>query len=344
MSSTEVGPKPFADSHQARLIFLGTKDFALPAFEHLCRQGWNVVGLITQPDKPQGRKQLIIPSKIRLAAEALGIPVFQPESLNAPEGQALLETLHPDLLVTVAYGQILKPHILSVAPFGGVNLHGSLLPKYRGAAPVARAMQSGDAETGVTVIQMSPLVDAGGILNLKSTTITNDETAAGLEARLGQLGAPLLESSIKDYLEGRLAPTLQDSSLATRAPKLTKEEARISWNEPAFLVDRFIRAMNPWPLARTFFVGTDGRSAIPVTIHESRLIEPTEPTGAKAQPGEVVQLSKEHIEVACGDQKRVLLKVLQAEGRKALPAADWARGTRVTPGDKFVSELNTEKL
>lgn len=334
--STPPLPQPLKDAKSARLVFLGTKDFALPAFEYLCDNGWNVLALVTQPDRPQGRKQEIIPSRIRLAAEQRGLPVLQPEDLNAPEGLAILEPFKPDLLVTVAYGQILKPHILGLAPFGGVNLHGSLLPKYRGAAPVARSMQSGDAETGVTVIQMSPQVDAGGMLAAASTPIGPDETAATLEARLGELGAPLLADAVKGYLEGRLQPILQDKALATRAPKLTKEEAAIDWTRPAFLVDRFIRAMNPWPLARCLFQGVSASVAVPVTIHLSSL-DGSDPDPATAAPGTVTQIGKTELKVACGDGRQVLLKVIQSEGRKALNAAEWARGARVTVGDRFLS-------
>ncbi|MFM7591847.1 MAG: methionyl-tRNA formyltransferase [Isosphaeraceae bacterium] len=328
-------PAPLADARRSRLVFLGTKDFAVPSFEYLCNQGFQVLALITQPDRPQGRKQEIIPANIRLSAENRGLPVYQPEDLNAPEGLALLESLSPNLLVTVAYGQILKPATLASATFGGVNLHGSLLPKYRGAAPVARAMQSGDAETGVTVIQMSPLVDAGGILGMLSTEIKPDETAATLEARLGEMGAPLLAQSLTDFMEGRGKPEHQDKSLATRAPKLTKEESFVNWSQPATLVDRFIRAMNPWPLARSRFIPADGRPGVNVLFHLSAVAEglhqPSTATGI------VIQSDKSGIAVSCGDGRAVLIKTIQTEGRKTLPAIEWARGSRVTAGDQFVS-------
>lgn len=328
-------PAPLADARNARLVFLGTKDFALPSFEHLCDHGFQVLALITQPDRPQGRKQEIIPANIRLAAEKRDLPVHQPEDLNAPDGVALLQTLKPDLLVTVAYGQILKPATLATAIFGGVNLHGSLLPKYRGAAPVARAMQSGDAETGVTVIQMSPQVDAGGILGMLSTLIGPDETAAGLEARLGELGAPLMAQALTDYVEGRIKPEHQDKSLATRAPKLSKEESFVNWSLPAALVDRFVRAMNPWPLARSRFVPADGRPAVNVLFHLSTIADVAQPL--PGEPGTVIKSDKSGIAVSCGDGRAVLIKTIQAEGRKPLPAMEWARGSRASAGDRFQS-------
>lgn len=326
-------PTPLSQAKSARIVFLGTKDFALPSFEHLCDNDWQVLALVTQPDRPQGRRQEIIPSRIRLAAEQRGIAVLQPEDLNAPEGLALLAPLQPDILVTVAYGQILKPHILGLAPFGGVNLHGSLLPKYRGAAPVARCMQQGDAESGVTVIQMSPQVDAGGMLAHATTPIGPDETAATLEARLGQLGAPVLAEALVKYLQGEISPQLQDKSLATRAPKLSKEEAAINWAQPAFLVDRFIRAMNPWPLARGVFHAKTSSKPQPVTVHLSALDDAMEP--ADQPPGTVIHLGKADLVVVCGDGRLVRLKTVQTEGRKALNAGEWARGLRVAPGDCF---------
>jgi methionyl-tRNA formyltransferase len=326
-------PPPLADVRRARLVFLGTKDFALPSFECLCESGFNVLALITQPDRPQGRRQEIIPARIRLAAEKRGITVYQPEDLNAPEGLDLLHSLQPDLLVTVAYGQILKPATLATATFGGVNLHGSLLPKYRGAAPVARALQSGDAETGVTVIQMSPQVDAGGILATWATPIGPDETAATLESRLGEAGASVLATAITDFLEGRLKPSIQDKSKATRAPKLAKEESTVDWSKPAAVVDCFIRAMNPWPLARSQYVPQDGRPSTTVIFHLSGKVAAAD--SVLAEPGTVVAVNKSGIEVACGDGIAVLLKIIQTEGRKPLSALEWARGSRVTPGDRF---------
>jgi len=334
---SHVDPAPqLSDAKSARLIFLGTKDFALPAFEYLCDHGWQILGLITQPDRPQGRKQLLIPSRIKVAAESRGIPVYQPEDLNSGEGIALLSAIRPHLLVTVAYGQILKPHILEIPPFGGVNLHGSLLPKYRGAAPVARAMEQGDLETGVTVIQMSPQVDAGGMLATADTPIGADETAGTLEARLALIGAPVLANSINAYLEGAVSPSQQDMSLATRAPKLSKEKSFIDWSAPAFKVDRFIRAMNPWPLARSHFLGHDSTKPVSVVIHHSNLS--TDTTTHNATPGDVISISKDSFEVSCGDGCCISVKLIQTDGRNVLSAGDWVRGVRLQLADRFLNQ------
>ncbi len=332
MSAAET-PLPLSDPRKARIVFLGTKDFAVPAFETLFEQGRNVVGLVTQPDRPQGRKQEIVATRLRLAAESRGIPVFQPESINTEAGRELLASLQPDILVTVAYGQILKPFILAVAPFGGVNLHGSLLPRYRGAAPVARAIEKGEVETGVTVICMSPQVDAGGMLSSAATPIGPDENALTLEARLALIGAPLLAETLDAYLTGKAKPQQQDIAQATKAPKLAKTEAGIDWSATAFLVDRFVRAMNPWPMARTTFVPADGRPAISVHVIDSRL-SPDRPA-AGSVPGQIVEISKSRLLVSCGDGAAIEPKVLQTEGRKALPAVEWARGARAAVGDIF---------
>lgn len=331
--TSAASPIALTDPKLARIVFLGTKDFAVPAFETLCDQGRNVVALVTQPDKPQGRKQEIVATRIRQSAESRGILVLQPESINTEAGRESLDSLRPDVLVTVAYGQILKPFILAVAPFGGVNLHGSLLPRYRGAAPVARAIEKGESETGVTVICMSPQVDAGGMLASESTQIGPDDNALTLEARLALIGAPLLAKTLDDYLTGRIKPTLQDPAAATKAPKLTKTESGIDWNAPAHFVDRFIRAMNPWPLARTCFEPADGRQKSNVLILDSRLVPDIAPAGSI--PGQIVEATKTRLLVACGDGGTIEPKVIQTEGRKPLPACEWARGARVSPGDLF---------
>ena len=171
-----------------RIIMFGTGDFALPTFQHLIETGHSVVALVTQPDRPQGRKQVLVPSRIKLAAEVLSIPIEQPEDVNAPDALERIRALEPDLFVTAAYGQILSPAVLSIPRLGGINLHGSLLPAYRGAAPVARAIQSGETETGVTVILMTARIDAGGMIAIARTPIDPDETAGELEDRLALLG------------------------------------------------------------------------------------------------------------------------------------------------------------
>ena len=214
-----------------RIIMLGTGDFALPTFEHLIETGHNVVALVTQPDRPQGRKQELIPSKIKRSAEGRRVTVEQPEDVNAPASLVRISDLKPDLLVTAAYGQILSGTLLSIPRLGGINLHGSILPAYRGAAPVARAIQNGETETGVTVIRMTPQIDAGGIVSIARTPIDPDETAGELEARLAQLGAPLIAEAIAALAAGAVTILPQDRSKVTKAPKLRKEDGLIDWSQ-----------------------------------------------------------------------------------------------------------------
>ena len=234
-----------------RIIMFGTGDFALPTFEHLIETGHSVVALVTQPDRPQGRKQELVPSRIKLAAEAISIPIEQPEDVNAPESLERIRALEPDLFVTAAYGQILSAALLSIPRLGGINLHGSLLPAYRGAAPVARAIQNGETETGVTVILMTPRIDAGGMIAIARTPIGPDETAGELEDRLARLGAPLIPQVVAALTEGRGDILASRQNESDQAPKLRKEDGVIDWSRPASTVHNLVRAMQPWPVAST---------------------------------------------------------------------------------------------
>ena len=318
----------------SRIIMLGTGDFALPTFLHLCETGHDVVGLVTQPDRPQGRKQELIPSRIKLAAVAAVVPVFQPEDVNAPDAIAAIRTLEPDVLVTAAYGQILSAELLGVPRLGGVNLHGSVLPAYRGAAPVARAIERGETETGVTVILMNPRVDAGGMLSVATTPIDPDETAGDLEDRLASLGAPLVAQAVADLAAGNARVRPQQRLKVTKAPKLQKEHGLIDWSKPSRAVHDHVRAMQPWPVAYTFWL----RPLVPVATQLRLIVHRTEPVTLPAdQPaGTVVEAQGDRLVVAAG-QGGVRLHTVQVAGRKSMPAADFLRGHPIYPGDLFGS-------
>lgn len=312
-----------------RLLMLGTGDFALPTFEHLCETGHRVIGLITQPDRPQGRKQEIIPSPIKRAAQARGIPVDQPENVNAPEEVGRIRELGADLLITAAYGQILSAELLSVPPLGGINLHGSILPAYRGAAPVARAIQNGEAEAGVTVIRMSPQIDAGGMLLIGRTPVDPDETAGELEARLARLGAPMVAEAIAGLAAGTLAPQPQDRSLVTKAPKLRKEDGRIDWSRPARAVHDLVRAMQPWPGAESHWRRQeDGGPATRMQIHRTAVVE------GSGEPGTVLESPPGTLHIATGEGA-VSILIAQMPGKKPMPIAEILRGNRIAPGDRL---------
>jgi methionyl-tRNA formyltransferase len=311
-----------------RLIYLGTGDFALPAFEHLVATSHEVAALITQPDRPQGRKQEVVPAPIKRAAEAHGIPVLQPEDVNAPESLERVRSLGPDLLVTAAYGQILSGDLLSIPRLGGINLHGSVLPSYRGASPVARAIQNGDATSGVTIIRMTPRIDAGGIIAIARIEIGPDETAGELEERLASLGAPLVAQSIAELASGPVPIIPQDREKVTRAPKLRKEDGLIDWSRPARAVHDHVRAMQPWPVASTTWHPGPSAGKMPMRI----IVHKTAIADGRGRPGEVIEATGDRLVVAAGEGALQLL-VIQLEGKKAATAAEFLRGHRPQPGD-----------
>jgi methionyl-tRNA formyltransferase len=313
-----------------RIIMLGTGDFALPTFEHLIRTGHDVVALVTQPDRPQGRKQELIASLIKRSAESRGITVDQPEDVNAPEALERVRELKPDLLVTAAYGQILSPTLLSIPRLGGINLHGSILPAYRGAAPVARAIQNGETTSGVTVIRMTPKIDAGGIVSIARTPIGPDETAGELEFRLARLGAPLVVEAIAVLAAGSITILPQDRLKVTKAPKLRKEDGLIDWQKPAQAIHDLVRAMQPWPVAQTTWQAVSSAPKEPgrLIVHKTRVVD------GQGKPGEVIEAVADRLVVAAGERAIGLL-VIQLPGKKPFTAAEFLRGHRIQPGDQL---------
>lgn len=304
-----------------RLVMFGTGDFALPTFERLCETGHDVRALVTQPDRPQGRKQELIPSPIKQAALARGIEVYQPENVNAPESLEHIRGWAPELFVTAAYGQILSAGLLEIPPLGGINLHGSILPAYRGAAPVARAIQHGEAESGVTVIRMTPRIDAGGMIAVARTPIDPDETAGELEDRLARIGAPLIVEAVANLAEGSVEILPQDRQKVTRAPKLRKEDGAIDWSQPAQTIHDLVRAMQPWPTAYTSVTLRRGDSPAPerLIVHETTVVP------GEGEPGSVLEAAGDRLVVAAGTGAVRLLRV-QLVGKKALPAGEFLRG------------------
>jgi methionyl-tRNA formyltransferase len=311
---------------------LGTGNFALPAFELLCETRHDVVALVTQPERPQGRKQELVPTRIKEAAVARGIEIFQPDDVNAPESLERIRAWQPDLLVTAAYGQILSGELLAIPALGGINLHGSILPAYRGAAPVARAIERGEQETGVTVIRMTPRVDAGGMIAVARTPIEPDETAGTLEARLAKLGAPLLIEAIAAVAAGRATVLPQDSRKVTRAPKLRKEDGRIDWSKSNLRVHNLVRAMQPWPAAYTFWHSKDtGKAPLRIIVHKTASGE------SEGPPGEVLEADADRLIVAAG-KGAVQITAVQIAGKKPMPVREFLRGHRIRLGDQMGDE------
>ncbi len=299
----------------ARIIFMGTPDFAVPALENLVASG-QLVGVVTQPDRPAGRGRNVQPPPVKEAALAAGLPVYQPASLRRPEAAAPLREWAPDLIVVAAFGQILRPHVLDLPPLGCVNIHASLLPRWRGAAPIQYALLAGDHQTGITLMQMDAGLDTGPILVREALPIAPRETAATLHDRLAALGGRLIAAHLDDLQHRRLIPTPQDETASTYAPMIHKEDGQLNWDEPAEALDRRVRAMTPWPGAFSTWLG---RQIKILAAH---------PAAAGGQPaaapGTVISLG-ETAAVCCGHGLLIVEK-LQLEGKKPLPTAEFLRG------------------
>jgi methionyl-tRNA formyltransferase len=295
-----------------RIVYAGTPDFAVPALDALRAAGHGIVAVYTQPDRPAGRGQSVTASPIRQRAAELGLPVEQPVTLRSEEAVGRLRSYAADLMVVAAYGLILPPAVLEAPRLGCWNIHASLLPRWRGAAPIQRAILAGDAGTGITIMQMDAGLDTGPMLLVRPLPIGARENAGALHDRLAALGAEAVVAAIDEWQAGRLAPVPQPADGATYAPKIRKEEARIDWTAPAPAVDRLVRAFNPWPVAETRWQGRQLRvwAAEPVT------------TAAGAEPGQVLEASGGRIVVAAGEGALSLTRV-QLAGRRAMTAAEF---------------------
>ncbi|MCI0681612.1 MAG: methionyl-tRNA formyltransferase [Gemmataceae bacterium] len=307
-----------------RLVIMGTGTFAEPTFEAILAGAHPVVGLVTQPDRHVGDKRgstRQVGKGMKEIATERGIPIYQPDSINTPEGVQQLLTWQPDLLVVAAYGQILSRDVLAAAKSGGINVHASLLPKYRGAAPIAWAIYHGETETGVTIIRMSTALDAGNILAQEAVLIGPEETAGELEARLGPLGARLAVATIDRLAAGPVTGIPQDKSKATKAPKLTKDNGLIDWSRPAADVVNQIRAMQPWPTAYTFLHRAE-KPPLRLIITKATLF------GGRADdhdPGAVV-FRPHGVLVTGGDHNLVDVTNLQPAGKKCMLASEFLLG------------------
>ncbi len=324
-----------------RLVVMGTGPFAVPMFRAVLAAGHDIAAVVTRPDRaPEGRRPP--PNPLRDAAVAAGLRVMDPARVNDPAAVAAIATLRPDLLVVCDYGQILSPALLAVAPLGGINLHGSLLPRHRGAAPVQWTILAGDAEAGVTVIRMTPALDAGDVVLVRATSVGPRETAAELEPRLAELGAPAVVEAIERLHAAAAAGALdrvgtpQDEARATRAPRITKADGIIDWSQPAAAVDRLRRALDPWPRATTFFSRSDGaRQRLVIT-------DSVETDGGPpgAAPGTVLLAGDCRLVVACGPTaagEPTALEILRLvpEGRRGMTSDEFLRGSPLRAGTRL---------
>jgi methionyl-tRNA formyltransferase len=311
---------------------MGTGAFALPTFEALYQTRHEVVGLVTQPKREEHGRREASESPLRRVAETHGTPILDPQSINTDEARAELAALRPDLLVVADYGQILSDASLLMARLGGINLHGSLLPKYRGAAPVNWALLKGEAETGVTVIQMTTGLDAGPALAQGVIAIEARETAVELEQRLSRLGAPLIAEIIDQLAEGKQSALPQDQSQATRAPRLKKQNGVIDWSRTATEIHNQVRGLEPWPRTFTFW-HRKGATPLRMILFPVEVVE----WAGSESPGTVLEAAGDRLVIATGGGA---LRVLGAQpaGKRALGTAEFLRGYPVQVGDRFGPE------
>lgn len=294
-----------------RIVFAGTPEFSVPPLQALIDSEHQVVAVYTQPDRPAGRGRKLTPSPVKQQALDHNIPVFQPRTLRDQQAVAELAALAPDLMVVVAYGLLLPPQVLAIPPLGCINIHASLLPRWRGAAPIQRAIEAGDRETGVSIMRMEEGLDTGPVYLQKSIPIGAEETGGSLHDRLSLLGAAALMEALPGIADGTLEPVPQREEEATYARKLDKKEAVIDWRQPAWRIERRVRAFNPWPVAHTRYENANLR------IWEAHAIE-----GLAAEPGTVMSATREGVDVATGEG---LLRItrLQMPGKRAMSAADF---------------------
>ena len=313
-------------STSLRIIFAGTPDFAARHLDALLSSGHQIVGVFTQPDRPAGRGKKLMPGPVKVLAETHGLPVFQPASLRPQENQQLVADLNADVMVVVAYGLILPKAVLDMPRLGCVIVHGSLLPRWRGAAPIQRALWAGDAETGVTIMKMDVGLDTGDMLYKLACPITAEDTSATLYDKLADLGPQGLIETLQQLADNTATPEVQDEAQVTYAEKLSKEEARIDWSLSAAQLERCIRAFNPWPMS---WLMIDEQ---PVKVWKASVIN----GNTSAEPGTIIDASKNGIQVATGEGI-LNLESLQPAGKKAMSAQDLLNSRRewFIPGNRL---------
>jgi methionyl-tRNA formyltransferase len=308
-----------------RLLFCGTPNFAVPTLKHLFAQSdFQIVAVITQPDRPRGRGHDVSSSPVKEVALAANIPVFQPEKIRTLESEHFLREADPDAIVIIAYGQIIPERLLNIPRLGWINLHASLLPKYRGAAPIQWAIANGESASGITTMRIDAGMDTGDVLLQRQTPIGPTETTPQLAERLSELGAPLMAETLRGLRDNTLKLEPQDHSAATVAPLLKKESGQINWQQPAQVIYNRMRGFTAWPGAYTHFRAT--------TCH--LLGQPASDSFSAGTPGQILYDGKELL-VACGQQSLLYVSHVKPEGRKQVSAVDFANGVHLRSGEYF---------
>lgn len=308
-----------------RIVFFGSPQSALPSLNKILNCGHDIKLIITQPDRPSGRGKKLTLSPVKKFAIEQNIPVYQPERIR--KDPIILEKLKknkPDLNIVVAYGQIIPASIIYYPKFNSINIHFSLLPKYRGASPVQWALLNGEEKTGVTIFELNEKMDQGNILSQKEISIFPTEGTSELESRLAQEGAELLEETLSQITD--IKPIKQDHSQATYAPLIKKEDGRINWEQNALTLERQVRALSPWPSVFAFF----RNKRIKILKGTTEIIKQT-----PLIPGEILEITQKGIKVGCGEGSAFLLEILQPENKKQMSAYSFSLGTQIKPGDKF---------
>ncbi len=312
-------------SHVPRtLVFFGTSDFAVPVLQRLQADGdFSILEVVTQPDRPVGRKRVLTASPVKRAAATFGLPVSQPESVRDEETLSHFKKLDADAFVVVSYGKILPKKLLDMPVFGGINIHASILPAYRGASPISAAILAGEKETGVTIMIMDEKMDEGPVLDVARMTISDEDTTETLTGKLAALGADLILPTLKAYFAGSLRPQPQDHAKASYSGILSRENGRIDWSKPALEIERFARAMQPWPEA--FTIWTHKGKTLKLTIKKTAVLHPTASCDAEGKKSNVCKLADGTVGVNCGTGS-LQLKTIQLEGKSEMDAKAFVNG------------------
>ena len=309
------------------IVFMGTPDFSAPILRMLHEEGYDIKAVVTQPDRPVGRKRVLTPPPVKVEALALGLPVIQPEKLRGSEELQQILDLHPDIVITAAFGQILPKELLDAPPLGCINVHASLLPKYRGGAPIHQAILEGEKETGVTIMYMAVKLDAGDIISQKAIAIEEQDHTGSMFDKLSVVGRELLKETLPSIIDGTNSRTVQDESQVTFASNITREQERIDWTKDATTLYNQVRGLHPWPVAYTTFEEGNFKiwwAQVGKTKHT-------------VTPGTVVAIEKDYFEIATGQGESLAIYDVQPAGKKRMTAKEYLRGTgsKLQIGDQF---------